>query len=306
MAVVRVHPDAPHQEIEGMGNIDNSQLTRIEKMLRNILRSDGHIHRISGYVYGRTSNDDPYVILYPHGDMLEHKAVRVYKESLQWLPDFIDVNDIHDDAGGGNPDKSKAQKKGIYHECPLFEVLTYDGKDTQMGKEKRFSSVLQVLPRRTSPPPQATLRESGVPQRTPQAAAPLTPPPTTPTPPVAERVTPPTPPPAPAQFPGKGGSEDHVAYWTKEVRASTTKLMFTTAIQKLFPDKTINNVEAVCRIYMPDVATGADFAEAQLAAANKSGRLANAVIGYLNARASGMEHGVAKFAGLVSAAATKE
>lgn len=279
-----------------MANIDNSQLTRIEKMLRNILRSDGHIHRISGYVYGRTSNDDPYVILYPHGDMLEHKAVRVYKESLQWLPDFIDVNDIHDDAGGGNPDKSKAQKKGIYHECPLFEVLTYDGKDTQMGKEKRFSSVLQVLPQRTTPPP----------QRSPQAAAPLTPPPTTPAPPVAEPVTPPTPPPAAAPFPGQGGSEEHFTYWTKEARTSRTKLMFTTAIQKLFPDKTISNVEAVCRMYMPDVATGGDFSDSQLAAANKSGRLADAAIGYLNARAVGMEHGVAKFAGLVSAAATKE
>ena len=144
-----------------------------------------------------------------------------------------------------------------------------------------------------SPPP---------PHRTPPAAAPLTPPPTTPTPPVAERVTPPTPPPAAASFPGKGG-EDHMAYWTKEAQTSSTKLMFTTAIQKLFPDKTINNVEAVCRIYMPDVTTGGDFSESQLAAANKSGRLADAAIGYLNARASGKEHGVAKFAGLVSAAA---
>lgn len=274
-----------------MTNIDNSQLTRIEKMLRNILRSDGHIHRISGYVYGRTSNDDPYVILYPHGDMLEHKAVRVYKESLQWLPDFIDVSDIHDDAGGGNPDKSKAQKKGIYHECPLFEVLTYDGKDTQMGKEKRFSSVLQVLPQRNTPPP----------QRTPPVTPPLTPPTATPTPPVAGPVTPPTPP-AAAPFPGKGGSEDYVAYWTKEAQTSRTKLMFTTAIQKLFPEKTINNVEAVCRMYMTGIATGDDFSDEQLAAAQRGvGWLADAVIGYISARGLGNEHVVAKELGLAAA-----
>ena len=88
----------------------------------------------------------------------------------------------------------------------------------------------------------------------------------------------------------------------KEARTSRTKLMFTTAIQKLFPDKTISNVEAVCRMYIPDVTTGGDFSDEQLAAAQRGvGWLADAVVGYISARGLGNEHAVAKELGLTAA-----
>lgn len=249
----------------------NDQLTRIEKMLRNILRSDGHIHRIGGYVYGQTSNNDPYVILYPAGDMLEHKAVRVYKEQLRFLPDFIPVDEIPDDAGGGNPDKSKAQKKGIYHECPPFEVLTYDGKDTQMGKEKRFSSVLQVLPQRAQTPP---------PQATPPVSTTVTPPPTT-APTTVAKPTPPAPPPASTTAKaGKGDPAEVRKHWMTQGYTSRTMFDLLTAIEKIFPEVSSASITKTAELFMQN------FDENTVLSGDSVVRLTNGIVAYWDYRAT--------------------
>lgn len=121
----------------------NDQLTQVHKMLTALLKSENRIHWIGGYVYGRTSNDDPYILLYPSAEYLQEKVVRVYEHDFRKLPAFIPTDSIPGDTEA-NPNKGQAQKKRIYHECPVFQILTYDGKDTQMGKEKRFSDVLMV------------------------------------------------------------------------------------------------------------------------------------------------------------------
>lgn len=133
----------------------NNQLQEIHTMLEALLKSGNHIHWIGGYVYGRTSQDDPFVILYPASDMLSEKAVRVYGHDFKKLPDFIDTSDVPADTEN-NPNKAQAQRKGIYHVCPLFKVCTYDGKETQMGPEKRFGGVLSVtdkMPNGAQPQP---------------------------------------------------------------------------------------------------------------------------------------------------------
>ncbi len=121
----------------------DERLTRIEKMLETMLRNDGHIWWIGGYVYGRTSNDDPFIILYPASDKLQEKVCRVYEHDFKKLPGFIETADVPGDTEA-NPNKAAARKKGIYRECTLFEVTTYDGKETQMGSEQRFGDVLRV------------------------------------------------------------------------------------------------------------------------------------------------------------------
>ena len=126
---------------------------KIEKMLTAILKSQNNIHWIGGYVYGRTSNGDPFVILYPASENLEHKVCRVYQHQFKRLPDFINTADVPADTDN-NPDKSKAIKRGIFHPCPIFQICTYNGKETQMGAEKRFSDVLyvsQARPERDQP-----------------------------------------------------------------------------------------------------------------------------------------------------------
>jgi len=144
----------------------NNELKAIHTMLEALLRSGNHIHWIGGYVYGRTSQDDPFVILYPASEHLNEKAVRVYEHDFGKLPPFIDTCNVPADTDN-NPNKTQAQRKGIYHTCPLFKVCTYDGKDTQMGPEKRFGGVLYVTDKLPSgatavstPPPTVTTQPS--------------------------------------------------------------------------------------------------------------------------------------------------
>lgn len=119
------------------------EITQVRRMLEALLKSDNHIHWIGGYVYGRTSNDEPFVILYPAAPYLNEKAVRVYPHDFGKLPTFIPTDEIEGDTDA-NPSKDKAKKRGIYHVCPMFKIVTYNGKDTQMGPEKRFGDVLLI------------------------------------------------------------------------------------------------------------------------------------------------------------------
>lgn len=129
----------------------SNQFSEIHTMLEALLKSGNHIHWIGGYVYGRTSEDKPFVILYPASDRLQEKAVRVYEHDFRKLPVFIDTANVPGDTEN-NPNKTQAQKSRIYHTCPLFKICTYDGKDTQMGKEKRFGGVLRVTDKVLSAP----------------------------------------------------------------------------------------------------------------------------------------------------------
>lgn len=118
-------------------------LEQVAKMLRAQLKGAGHLWWIGGFVYGITGNNDPFIILYPADEKLHEKVVRVYPHDFKKLPAFIPT-----DVGGGdteaNPNKEQARKKKIYHECPWFEIVTFDGKETQMGRERRFGDVLRL------------------------------------------------------------------------------------------------------------------------------------------------------------------
>ncbi len=119
------------------------KLDMVQKMLFALLKSQGHVHVVGGYAWGYTSNDDPFIVLYPEADYLKHKSCRVYPQDFAKLPPEIVAT--KPDTGPDDPgDKDRAQKKGIYHECAKMLVVTYDGKETQMGPEKRFSDVLWV------------------------------------------------------------------------------------------------------------------------------------------------------------------
>lgn len=118
-------------------------LEQVAKMLRAQLKGAGHLWWIGGYVYGVTSNGDIFVILYPADEKLQEKVVRVYPHDFGKLPAFIPL-DVDGGDTEANPNKEQARKKGIYHECPLFEIVTFDGKETQMGRERRFGDVLRV------------------------------------------------------------------------------------------------------------------------------------------------------------------
>ena len=144
-----------------------TQLDRLERMLSAILQADNRLHWIGGYVYGRTSNDDPFIILYPAAPYLNNKICRVYPHDFKKLPSFIPTDEIPANTDA-NPDKDKAIKKGIFHACPMFQIVTYAGKDTQMGPEVRFGDVLIV----TSKMPEGM--ETAVPAN---GTAPVAPPP---------------------------------------------------------------------------------------------------------------------------------
>ena len=104
----------------------------------------GNLWSISGYAYGRTSNNDPYILLYPAHPKMVHKVTRVYDHQFHDLPRFVSTIDIPADAPDNNPTKEQAAKKKIYHECPEFEIATIDGKDTNMGPEQRFYMTIDI------------------------------------------------------------------------------------------------------------------------------------------------------------------
>lgn len=147
-------------------------IDQIAKMLRSILLTNGNLHYIGGYTTGETKAGDPYVILYPAAEYLDHKVCRVYPHEFKKLPSGIDTAQIDDLAGGGNPDKSQAQKMGIYRQCPVFAITTYDGKETQMGREKRFADVLFVTQQQQrSPAPDDDRPENAPPAPQPRPEA---------------------------------------------------------------------------------------------------------------------------------------
>lgn len=123
--------------------MNNQDIKQVKKMLEALLKSEGLVEWIGGYVYGATSTGDPFVILYPAAEHLKEKVCRVYPHQFKRLPAFINTDGIVGDTDG-NPSKEKAQRAGIYHECPVFKIVMHLGKDTQMGREKRFGDVLYV------------------------------------------------------------------------------------------------------------------------------------------------------------------
>jgi len=121
----------------------NEQLIKVEKMLAALLRSGNQLHWVGGFVYGRTDNDDPFIILYPAAGHMKQKVCRVYEHDFKKLPAFVPTGHVPADTNA-NPPKEQARKAGIYHECQLFQIVTFHGKETQMGREVRFSDVLRV------------------------------------------------------------------------------------------------------------------------------------------------------------------
>lgn len=119
-----------------------SQLDRIEAMLKAILASDNHIHWVGSYAHGRTSTGDPYIVLFPASDKLEHKICRVYESQFKRMPDFVNTAV----PASVKPSKNTPAKDRATA-CQNFQVITSDGKDTQMGAEKRFFDVLAISSR---------------------------------------------------------------------------------------------------------------------------------------------------------------
>jgi len=123
--------------------------SQAEKMLLALLKSEGLVEWVGGYVFGETAtNGHPFVILYPAAEQLVNKVCRVYQHDFVKLPGFIVTQDFQGEARSRtDPTQEEAVKSGIFHECPRFQVVLYHGRDTQMGREKRFSDVLFVSPR---------------------------------------------------------------------------------------------------------------------------------------------------------------
>ena len=120
-----------------------TQQDRIERMLSALLKSDNHIQWIGGYVYGRTSKGDPFIVLYPASDKLDRKACRVYDHEFKKLPQFVDLN-VPINAQNANPDRSQAVRMGIYKKCQLFQITLFDGRKTEMGPEQRFGDIVRI------------------------------------------------------------------------------------------------------------------------------------------------------------------
>lgn len=127
----------------GNDNRVEMKMDQITKMLSAILKSTNNYHVVGAYAWGYTSNDDPFLVLYPQDERLKHKVCRVYPHDFGKLPAEITSN--RPDAGPDDPgDRDRAEKRGILRPCAMMGIVTYDGRETQMGQEKRFSDVIWV------------------------------------------------------------------------------------------------------------------------------------------------------------------
>lgn len=127
----------------GTDNRTEMKLDQVAKMLTALLKSTNNYHVVGAYAWGYTSNGDPFLVLYPQDERLKHKVCRVYPHDFGKIPSEIANN--KPDTGPDDPgDRDRAEKRGILRPCPMMGVVTYDGKETQMGPEKRFSDVIWV------------------------------------------------------------------------------------------------------------------------------------------------------------------
>jgi hypothetical protein len=149
--------------------MNNPQLTQIEKMLTALLKSNNQLHWIGGYVYGRTTPrddqriGDPFIILYPASERLNHKVTRVYEHDFPKLPAFLDTHVPESGTVDDNPDRDKALRKRVYHPCEHFLITTYEGKETQMGPEVRFLDVIRTAKPKADATPAPAPQPSPVP-----------------------------------------------------------------------------------------------------------------------------------------------
>ena len=123
---------------------DDDGLKRLETMVECLLRGDNLIYWVGGYVYGESERGDPFILLYAASERLDKKVCRVYVEDFGKLPSFIPTAVSDGGDTGENVSRTVARKRGIYHECPLFEVVLYNGAETSMGAEKRFGDVTRL------------------------------------------------------------------------------------------------------------------------------------------------------------------
>lgn len=119
------------------------QMAELNQRLLQVTARQGKLQLIGGYVRGRNSKGIPFLILYSPSQYMDHKICRVYREQFKTLPDYIDTN-VPAEAPEDNPTKSAAEKQGIYKPCKFFTIATYEGKDTQMGKEIRYMITVYV------------------------------------------------------------------------------------------------------------------------------------------------------------------
>lgn len=128
-----------------------NDLLEIKKMLTALLKNQSQLHWIGGYVHGRTGNDDPFILLYPSDPRLKEKICRVYPHDFKKLPDFVSRDIPPGITQDGNPNKEKAAKHNLYHECPPFLITTYRIPNANMEYEVRFCDVLRISNRLTNP-----------------------------------------------------------------------------------------------------------------------------------------------------------
>ena len=228
-----------------MSESTETRLQIVEDMLTAILKSQNNIHWIGGYVYGKTKGGDPFVILYPAAEYLVEKACRVYPQEFKKLPPFIPTQNINGKTKG-NPSKQEAQDLGIYNACPMFQVLTYDGKDTPLGKEKRFGKVVRVTNKMPgSGRAHATEEAQDEPEDSP------TPEPTANPSTMTRPLT-----------------LAEIKHFQREARTAKDEFLFVTAVNRLHPDYTIDRLSSLRSGVCVDAITELN-APAQLEAVEK-------------------------------------
>lgn len=128
--------------IKMLHQLDNHNQTT-NKIIQ-VLIAGGKIEEIAGYSYGRTSDNDEFILLFSPIKKLEHKICRVYQEQFHLMPWFIDCDNIPTAAPAGNDTRSVLTRQGLFNTCPQFTIATRPGKETQMGPEVRFYIVIDA------------------------------------------------------------------------------------------------------------------------------------------------------------------
>lgn len=126
----------------------------IETMLVAQAKTNKNYQWVEGYAVGSTENEglsgkrSVYVLLYGPGEHMKDPMVKVYPGESRGLPAFIrnavkwDRPDDYPTHSSMAAKKDNLQKKGKYIKCPMFSIVRWDGKETQMGPQKMLGGVV--------------------------------------------------------------------------------------------------------------------------------------------------------------------
>ncbi len=130
--------------------------SRTNIMLEALCKSFGLLHWINSFVRAEKDNGEQYYILY--SGPWNEKVCKVWKQDIAKLPSYVrdNPNQSKTHIGKAAPNKAQAAADEKLVEVPAFYIACHLGKETNLGRERRFSDLVYAPTLHQQPPQDET------------------------------------------------------------------------------------------------------------------------------------------------------